>query len=440
MKKLIKKPKKVYVAIFIFIATFIVYFWNTPSNYLKDLKSAQYRRLLTSSDAVPNTFLPYLIYKHHAIDFSPITFYLRRFDGGEKTQYFISKSQIGKASSYPILTGIAAIPIYIVPLLLNKIASFDYVENIIKILLLGRITAIFYSSISVVLFYFLLNKLEGTQKNKIIFTLFFAIGTSMWSISSRVLWTHTIVVPILLGILHLLLKENQTKYTYMLLGFLSGLMILARPTTAIITLFIGLFILFNKRKHLFHFGLASIPPIALMLIYNTIVWGGPLIDGYNARNDIQWTTPLFQGIYNQIFTPGKGFFFITPPLMLIFVSIYKLFSNKEFGSKNNTLYRYLSMSFIFTFLMYSKWYSWYGGNSFGYRFYTDLLPIMLLLIYVLCQKLKPKLELLLYIFIAYSIYSQWNAVYFKNSRCEDEDMMKFNCITNPYISKLFKTK
>lgn len=435
-----KKYKEIIILIGIFIITFIIYFWNTPSNYQKDLKFAGHRRLLTSSDAVPNTFLPIVLYNYKSTDFSSITFHLRRFDGGEKVQYFISKSKIGKSSSYPILTGLLAFPVYFIPLALNKVASFDYYENILKVLLLGRITAILYSSVAVTLFYLLLKNLDGSKKMKILFTIFFAFGTTMWSISSRILWTHTIVVPILLLILILLLKNERTKYTYILIGFLSGLLILARPTTAIVVFFIGLFMLFKHRKYLLSFGFASIPPILAMLLYNNYVWGGPFLDGYSARNDIQWATPLLQGIYNQIFSPGKGFLFISPPLLLIFVAIFKLFKDKSFGGNNNLLYRYLSLSFVTTFIMYAKWYSWNGGNSFGYRFYTDLLPIMVLLVYEVCKNIKPKWEILLYIGIIYSIYTQWNAVYYKNSRCEDEDMMTFSCITNPYISKLLDKK
>lgn len=418
-----------------FIITFLIYACNTPEDYSKSLSRSTYRDLLTSSDAVPNTFLPFLLYKHRSFDFSPISFYFRQFDGGNRRQYFITVTEKGKYSSYPILTGIMALPLYLPALILGKIASFDYYENIVKILLLGRITAIFYSCVAVTMFYLLIEKVGGKGKELFLFTAFFAFGTTMWSIASRSMWMHTIIVPFVCAILLLLLSDYQRKYFFV--GLFSGLIVLARPTSFVFCVPIALYILKVDRKKIVQFMCGAVPPILCVFAYNWAIFGGFFVDGYSSRGDIKWNTPLIQGVLSNIFTPGKGLLFITPPLVLTFLACYRAYSDKCFGGNNNLLYRFLSVIFIGYFLMYSKWYAWHGGNSFGYRFLTDILPVMVILYYEYYRNLKTKVfKVIMVALMVYSIYPQWNIVFYGKSRCEDEDMHSFECLRPRILDKL----
>ncbi len=411
----------------LFATIFLIYFWNTPSDYSKSLKQSTYKNLLTSSDTVPNTFLPYLLYKHHSFDFSPISFYFRPFDGGNKKQYFITVTDQGKYSSYPVLTGIMALPVYLPALMLNKVASFDYYENLVKVLLLGRVTAIFYSCLAVVLFYLILEKIGADIKDRLLFTAFFAFGTTMWSIASRSLWMHTIMVPFVCATIFLLLTNYQRKYLFV--GSFCGLMVLARPTSFVFCLIMALYVLKTDRKRMLPFLFGAIPPILCIFLYNWAVFSNPFVEGYSNRGDLKWTTPLLQGIISNIITPGKGILFISPPLMLSFWAVSKSFTDRGFGRSNNLLYRFLSVIFVGYFLMYSKWYAWHGGNSFGYRFLTDILPIMVLFCYQAYIHIKSKaLKIVMLILMLYSIYPQWNIVFYGKSRCEDEDMHSFECL------------
>jgi len=392
-----------------------------------------FRSILTSSDLVPNTFLPYLIFNGEGFDFSSITYYLRRFDWGNKNQYYIIENEKGKFSAYPVFAGLMAFPIYLIPLALGKIASFDYYENLMKIMLLGRISAIFYSSLSVVLMYYLLKKISSNEVVRILLTIFFAFGTTMWSISSRGMWQHTIIVPIFLVILILLINSKKSNFIFLLIGLLSGLLIITRPTTIIISLFIGLYLLFFQRRYVSSFILGMFPPLLFMFFYNYSFFGGIFSEGYSSRNDLKWTTPILTGMFGQIFAPGKGIFFISPLLLLSFYSIYKIFRDKNFGNENNILYKFLSLSLIASYLVYSRWYAWEGGDSFGYRFLTDFLPLMVLLIYELIKNAKGKILVPIVVLIFYSSFIQFDAVIYKNSRCDGDVMWTFSCIIPNFL-------
>lgn len=433
MRELIKKPFVKYVVVF--LLTFSIYLINTPEDFKKDTLKQTHSNLLPSADAVPNTFLPFLLYKHNTFDFSPIAFHLRRFDSNKKIQYYISQGESGRYSSYPVLTGLIAYPFYIIPLALNKIPTVTYHENILKILLIGRVAAAFYSAVSVSLLYAILRKIDRKSKLLYPITTFFALGTSMWTISSRELWTHTLVVTILCTTILLLIQTELKVRSFFIIGLLCGLIIATRQTTAVIAILIGLYVLYKHKKYVIFYTLGALIPTIPLLIYNKIAFGGILSSGYEARGDIKWTTPILEGLAGQLFTPGKGILIISPLLLLSFYAIFRVYRDKYFGAENNLLYRFISPAVIIYILMYSKWYGWDGGSSFGYRFMTDVLPIMVILTYETLKNLKGKKLIPIYLLIFYSVCVQANAVFYLKSTCKPHEMRSTECIYPRFLEK-----
>ena len=434
--------------IIIFFTT-LIYSSNLYYDYTKDTNEIGHSNLLTSSDNTPSTFLPYVLYKTGSFDFSSITFYLRRFDGGEREQYFIHNTGTQKVSVYPVFPGIAAFPIYLPLLFFNKIASFNFHENILKILLLGRVTGIIYATITVGIFFLILKKISKNLKISVLFTALFAYGTTMWSISSRGIWSHTITALFLSLMIYLIITKKISNKIILLIGFLGGITTLNRPTGFIITGIIGLYILYKiyleskKIKDLFIpallYFLGNLPSIIFTLTYNTIIFGGPLNEGYAARNDLKWTTPLFEGMLGNFLMPGKGLLAITPVFVLALIFIYKLFKDKNFIKERNIFYRFLSLIFFIFLIFYSKWYAWWGGNTHGYRFFTDLTPVLVIFSYEMYLKISNhKTKIFVLFLITYSIFIQASAVFYQKSRCEDEDMSKLGCIDYFYFEKFLK--
>jgi hypothetical protein len=170
------KTKRLSILLLIFLIVFGGYLANIKFDLDRTLKHHSYRRLMTSLDINSNTFLPYVIIKHKTVRFDGVMPAMRELEMRE-TPYSIVKVGDHYYSSYPILTGLMGVPIYLVPILLNKIPNLDTYLNIIKMPFLGRVTASFYTAISVVLFYLILDKLAKLKKIKdkrwiIIFTFF----------------------------------------------------------------------------------------------------------------------------------------------------------------------------------------------------------------------------------------------------------------------------
>ncbi|OGC46452.1 hypothetical protein A2V49_02880 [candidate division WWE3 bacterium RBG_19FT_COMBO_34_6] len=107
------------VVILIFLLICLGYLVNLPIDYYKNLKTGTFRRLLTSYDVTSATFLPYEIITKGTLYFSKET-----VEGMIRVEDTSVHSVIltgGKYfSSYPILSGLIAIPIYLIPILLKK--------------------------------------------------------------------------------------------------------------------------------------------------------------------------------------------------------------------------------------------------------------------------------------------------------------------------------
>jgi hypothetical protein len=355
-------------------------------------------------------------------------------EGGKERPYFLINTQKGFYSAYPIITGLMALPIHFIPLMLNKIPELTYHENILKVFLLGRISASFYASLSVLLFYFILKKVRGTDKNEawiLLFSLFYAFGTNTWSVASRGMWQHT-TSQFLISVALLLLLYAETKPKVIpWIGFVLGITVLTRPTNIILAAVISGFIAVKYKKHLGKYIAAVIPSIIFMFLYNYLTFGSPFVEGYGARNDFAWSTSLWESVPGYAVSPARSFLFISPSLVLGYYAIYKAFASKKFGGKFNLLYKYLGIGFLGSLVMFAKWYTWDGANAFGYRMLLDFIPIVGLLAFEITKNLGKKGRLVVILLILYSIYVHSNAVFFRKGRCSRDHNWSFYCLMPP---------
>ncbi len=426
MPKLIRRNK---IPLLLAFFVFIIYLANLPIDYTKDLKNGLYRRMVPSDDVIPNTFLPYLVVREKTLVFDKIFSTVNFFDDPEHkpNPYFLVKATGGFICAYPIITGIMATPIYFVPLLLNKIPEVTYHENIIKIAALGRVAAAFYATISVFLFYKTGELVSSDKKKLALFTIFYALGTNTYTVSSRGLWMHTTAQVFFSLILYLLLlAETKGKNYFTLIGLLTGLSVVNRPTAIVIAFMVFGYVVLFKRKQLIPFLLGATPTVIFLAIYNWANFGSPFIEGYAARgaaND--WGANPLIGMAGYFISPARGFLFISPPLLLAFVGMYQKIKAQD------RLQTMLALGVLGSMIMMARWDTWDGANAFGCRMLTEYLPFFGLFAYTVFIKLPKKLILLMLVLFIYSFYVHFNAVFNRKSRCEGNDNWNFYCLKFP---------
>lgn len=83
-------------------------------------------------------------------------------------------------------------------------------------------------------------------------------------------------------------------------------------------------------------------------------------------------TPLLEGVYGLLLSPGKGVFWYNPPLMLAAAGFFLLWRRER------TVTLVLAGMALAVVLFFARYYQWYGGGVWGPRFLTPLLPLLLL--------------------------------------------------------------
>lgn len=434
---------KIKISFTIFLFVFIGYLINLPIDYSKNLNTRTFRRLLTSYDVTAATFLPYEIIKRGTLYFSQET-YEGMLRVEEASVHSVMKVGNKYYSSYPILSGIMALPIYLIPIILNKIPALHYVKDLLKILVLGRISASFYTALSVAIFYLILKRVEEIKKYKptnwiFVFLFFYAFGTNLYSITSRSLWQHTSsLLFISLTIYLLLLSLKNTKYVKWL-GITSALMYIARPLNIVFVAFVTVYVFFKHRDKFLKFILFSLPFAIMLFSYNYFAFGSPLTTEYIVKNNTSFSTPLLKGVIGNLLSPARSFLFVSPPLVASFYGFY-LYLKKWFkkDSKNkeiNTIFALLAITFIVILVIYSKWWCWYGADRFGYGFFTEWLPIVGLFSYLVLKPSGKILKIAFVILTVWSLYAQFNAVWYRKSRCRGDHNWSFYCFKPGFLSK-----
>lgn len=435
---MVAAKKELLSILFIFIVSFIGYLANLPSDYYRSLNRHNHRRLLTSLDAFPNTALPYLLIKYKTFEFGKAlgAFYLTQDTA--KIPYYLININGHYFSKYPIFTGLMAIPIYLIPVLLNKIPGFTYYDSIVNILTLGRIAASLYASLSVLIILLIIRNIKKTiydnnlDKWDYAFGLFYAFGTTTYSVSSRSLWQHTTAQFIVSLITLYLLKSLKNPKLVYWTGLLSGIAVLCRPTTISLAVIVSIYVLVTHKNYFLKYILFSLPPVAFFIIYNYVIFGSILGNGYQLSGDTKFNGNVLEGIAGLLFSPSRGILFYSTPLFLFIPEIYEIFKKfikQRFSVINyDILTLFLSIALIFHLIIVSLWWCWWGGDSAGYRMLTEYLPIIGLLSYSAFYKLKNKYRYLMLITMIFSFYVNINLVIFNISRCETPNNWSFDCL------------
>jgi hypothetical protein len=107
-------------------------------------------------------------------------------------------------------------------------------------------------------------------------------------------------------------------------------------------------------------------------IYNLLRFGNIFDMGYTGGRT--FPTPLFTGVFGLLVSPGKGLFWFAPILFLLPWAL-KYFWIRF---KNETIC--IISIFVLNLILYGKYIAWGGDGSWGPRYLTFIVPLLLLII------------------------------------------------------------
>jgi hypothetical protein len=374
-------------------------------------------RQIGSGDTLPARYLPLILWHDHTLDLDANARLVahghsmmadrNRTDGTngkvnyfEPSAYWIAQTRRHQlASLYPVVTPLLVAPLYLPAVVWLNHHGWEQPQIDRVAELMEKISASLLASVTSVLIFLLLRRENIRWALPLAFV--FAFGTNTWMISSQALWQHS-GGELLIALALLLVVSSASPWRAALLGAVCILMAANRPPDALIAGAIVLFIIWSRRRTTLWLLAGGLVPLVPLLYYN-LHFIGDIAGGYAlARVPINEFFHLsLSGLAGLLISPARGLLVFTP--FLVFVPVGLIQRLRTPGSR--ALAVALSFAVVAQFLLYSQ-ADWRAGVSWGPRWLTDLLPILMWLIAPAPMVLRSRARWLLILAMAASVVVQ----------------------------------
>ncbi len=353
------QPSRRRVAALIFLGLSVLYFCNF--------------RLRGSGDSLPTRALPFSILREGNLDLNEFTWavtpnrawpYYIHGQGPKGNRRFFSVSSIA--------TSIVITPLYLLPsawLAWNDIPYVDSRARAIMVLM-EKLSAAILTALSAAVLFLALCRLT-TDRWALALTLVYALGTSTWSISSQALWAHALGELCLALLCAVLASGGKGSGRLISAGLACILMVWNRPQMAIFAGMAFAYFVSINRKLLIPLSLAALVGGGMLVGYN--MWAlGNAAGGYGSFD--HFSNPFFSGLAGLTISPNRGLLVYTP------IAVFAFWGAVEVWRRSGPLWvRIMTIGLALHILMYSKFDDWWAGFSYGPRYFTDVLPVLIIL-------------------------------------------------------------
>ncbi|MFN2170356.1 MAG: hypothetical protein ACK2UF_02895 [Candidatus Promineifilaceae bacterium] len=280
-------------------------------------------------------------------------------------------------STFPLGTPLLAVPVvFIADRLAPYLLHLDLHEHMRRVrdeiaANLELINASLIAAAAAVVIYWT-GRLYLSWSRALLLVFIFAFCTSMWSTASRALWQHGPSVLMLSLTLYILLAAEKKPQLVQFAGLPLAYAYVVRPTNSLSVLLITAYAFIAYRRYflnyLFWSALIAIP----FLISNFLIYDN-LLAPYYAAGRLDLLSPTFaEALAGNLLSPARGLLIYSPILLFAVYGIYLKIKEGQFTRLDLTLIAILFLHW----LVISSFPHWYGGHSFGSRFFTDMLPYL----------------------------------------------------------------
>jgi hypothetical protein len=326
-------------------------------------------RSISAGDTYPARYLPFAIWHHHSIRLDPIESIAAQ-GRGDKAFWIVHRPDGQAISLYPVVVPTLLAPLYLPAVGYLNLrgwtdARLDYVARVME-----KFCASLIAAVSAALLYLLLRR-RTSERNALLLTVAYAFGTTTWMISSQALWQHGMGQLLVIGAL-LILTGPCTTVRAIAAGLLLGLVAGNRPPDALLAAALGVYGLFwaGRRGVLLAAGAAL--PMGLVLLYNLHMTGN-VAGAYGLKGGAAFLEhDLFYGIAGILFSPMRGLFVFSPFLLFLALAWRRVPLDRS--ERGLTLAMFAGV--IMQMVLYAK-ADWRAGISWGARYMTDLLPLLI---------------------------------------------------------------
>ena len=263
-------------------------------------------------------------------------------------------------SIYPIGASLLAAPVVYVLDAAGAKLKDGKTEKLIACLITGLTAAVLY----------LVARRSLGVKGALVLTFVFAFCTAAWSTASRALWQHGPSMLMLTLALWLIVLARDRPWVIQLVSLPLAFSYVARPTNAIAIALLSVFVLVWHRRYALVYLLWALPVGVPFLLFSWSVYHAALPPYYSAAK-IGHGAAFAEALLGTLVSPGRGLFVFSPVLLL---SISGAWSKLRRGGE--PLDGVLAGIVLVHWIAISSFSIWWGGHSFGYRLFSDMVPYL----------------------------------------------------------------
>ena len=206
--------------------------------------------------------------------------------------------------------------------------------------------------------------------------LVFAFCTPAWPIASRSLWEHGPSMLFLSLALLFAVRARDGLPGWTGLGLSLGCSYAMRPTDAIPIVILGLWVLGWHRKRLLNVVVGAIPPLTILIIVDVVAYRQLLTPYYTQGSQFGVSSTTFgTALAGNLVSPGRGLFIYVPLVVLSGVGLWTLYKS----GRIDPFWIAVASVPIVHWVLISAFKHWWGGDSYGNRFFTDMMPFFTIL-------------------------------------------------------------
>jgi hypothetical protein len=344
-------------------------------------------RTIWAGDTLPARYLPLSILREGDFDLDEFPFLYDR--SRFAIPWFVRRVDGHYVSDYPVGAPVLAVPFYVPAVLAGIRGDSPAVEQVEKLAAAALV------ALSAALLYLTLRRLTDRAASLAI-ALVYGLGTSALSASSQALWQHGAGQLGLAAGLWCLVAGRSDGRWIALAGFPLAFAVISRPSNAVVAAALAVYVLVHHRPRVWGFALAALPPAAFQVWYNLAYFGQPVrLQFFSSVAEVaslqrpEWATPLWEGVAGILLSPGRGLFVYSPILLLSFAG-----AGLALRRGGDRLLRYVGVGVVLGILLYGKWWSWWGGASYGPRLLADLAPLLAVLLYPIAPLARARRDVL----------------------------------------------
>lgn len=291
---------------------------------------------------------------------------------------FYGVQQIGEQYlySFPIGSSLVAVPILWLYDLFSPVDLFSYFQanqdnftNEVELTVASIVTAV-----TAVIIY-LIGRCYLSRSHALFFTLVFAFCTATWSTTSRGLWQHGPSMLMLAITLYLTIRAQDKPALIQFTGFFLAFSFVIRPTNSIPVFCWSIYVFIRYRKYFLPYLLWAAVVAVPFLLYNWNTYH-TLLAPYYLPQRLGSNSHFAEALAGNLLSPARGLLIYSPFFVLLgFVLVPRIIKRKM-----SDLEWLLLTIILLHWMMSSSFAHWWGGHSYGPRFFADMLPFLMFLL------------------------------------------------------------